>query len=253
MSLLARARAVVPASTSNLGPGFDCLGMALGLHNELVLELHSGGGAPVVEITGEGAGHLPRDADNLMVRAAGTVLAGRGGGRLVFKALNRIPLARGLGSSAAAVVAGVCAANALLRPSPLSPEQILEYATVLEGHPDNAAPAVLGGVTVCVKNRAVVRSYLLKPHPRLAAAVCVPDFELATAKARAVLPDMVPREAAVENIARAMLLASAIERGRWADLAEAMEDRLHQPYRLHLVPGLKDALAAARAAGACGA
>jgi len=253
VSVLDRVRVVVPASTSNLGPGFDCLGMALRLCNELVLEKLSEKGPPAVEIEGEGSGSLPRDASNLMVRAAKTVIDDRFKNRLVFKARNRIPLARGLGSSAAAVVAGLCAANRLLRPAPLSREQIFEYAVALEGHPDNAAPAVFGGVTLSVRDHKGVRNFALKPHPDLAAVVCIPDFELATAQARAVLPATVLREDAVENVSRAMLLASALERGRWQDLAAAMGDRLHQPYRAALIPGFKDVLKAALAYGACGA
>ncbi|MBI5239844.1 MAG: homoserine kinase [Elusimicrobia bacterium] len=248
-----KVKVTVPASTSNIGPGFDCLGMALGLRNELVVEKHSEDGPSVVEVRGEGAGSLPEDKTNLMVRAAATVIAGRFSNRLVFKAVNRIPLARGLGSSSAAIVAGLFAASRLLEPSPLTEEQLLDYAAVMEGHPDNVTPAVGGGVTISIRERKSVRSLTLKPHKDLTTVVCIPDFQLETAKARAVLPDTVLREAAVENVARAMLLASAIERGRWEDLAAAMGDRLHQPYRAPLIPGLRDVLKAAEAAGVCGA
>ncbi|MDD5627762.1 MAG: homoserine kinase [Elusimicrobia bacterium] len=253
MSVLRRVRVRVPASTSNIGPGFDCLGMALGLYNELEVEMHSEDGPPVVEIEGEGAQCLPKDKSNLMVRAARTVVAGRFSNRLVFKARNRIPLARGLGSSAAAIVAGLFAANRLMDPPPLTDEQLFDYAVVLEGHPDNVAPAVRGGVTLSIKEARSLRTVALQPHKDLVAVVCIPDFRLETAKARAVLPETVLREAAVENVARALLLASAIERGRWQDLAAAMGDRLHQPYRAPLIPGLRDVLQAALAAGTCGA
>ena len=253
MSVLQRVKVQVPASTSNIGPGFDCLGMALQLYNELVVEKLSEDGPPVVEIQDEGARSLPTDKSNLMVRAADTVIAGRFSNRLVFKAHNRIPLARGLGSSAAAVVAGLFAANRLLEPSPLTDEQLFDYAVVLEGHPDNVAPAIQGGVTLSIKEHKAVRNLALKPHKDLVAVVCIPEFQLETAKARAVLPDTVLREAAVENVSRAMLLASAIERGRWEDLAAAMGDRLHQPYRAALIPGFRDVIKAALAAGTCGA
>lgn len=251
MSVLRRVRVRVPASTSNLGPGFDCLGMALGLYNDLVVEMHSEDSPCEVAVSGEGAGSLPSDADNLMVKAA--AIAGRFKNRLVFKAVNRIPLARGLGSSAAAIVAGLAAGSRLARHGPLDREQIFARAAEIEGHPDNAAPAVFGGVSVCVKDGASVRRFTLRPHRDLVAVLCIPDFELATAKARAALPRTVPRAAAVANVSRALLLASAIERGRWDDLACAMEDSLHQPYRAPLIPGFSDVLAAARAAGACGA
>ena len=253
MSVLQRVKVKVPASTSNIGPGFDCLGMALRLYNELVVEKHSEDGPPEVEIQGEGAESLPKDKTNLMARACDTVIAGRFSNRLVFKAHNRIPLARGLGSSAAAIVAGLFAANRLLDPSPLTDEQLFEYAVVMEGHPDNVAPAVKGGVMISIKEHKAVRSLALKPHKDLTAVVCIPEFQLETAKARAVLPDTVLREATVENVSRAMLLASAIERGRWEDLAAAMGDRLHQPYRAELIPGFKDVLKAALSAGTCGA
>ena len=253
MSVVARVRVRVPASTSNIGPGFDCLGLALQLYNELVVEKHSEDGPPVVEIEGEGAQTLPRDASNLMVRAAATVVAGRFANRLVFRACNRIPLARGLGSSAAAIVAGLCAANRLVRPAPLTVPQLFEYAAVLEGHPDNVAPAIHGGAVLSIKEHKTVLNFALRPHPDLVAVACIPDFKLETAAARAVLPDTVLLEAAVENVSRAMLLASAIERGRWQDLAAAMGDRLHQPYRAALVPGFQDVLRAARASGTCGA
>ncbi|MFA6003743.1 MAG: homoserine kinase [Elusimicrobiota bacterium] len=253
MSLLARVRVQVPASTSNLGPGFDCLGMALRWYNELTVEMHSEKGPPEVEISGEGAATLPRDASNLMVRAANTVIAGRFQNRLVFKARNRIPLARGLGSSSTAIVAGLFAANRLIQPEPLNPQQLFEYAAVMEGHPDNVAPAIFGGVTLSVKEHKAFHNRFLTPHRDLCAVVCIPDFELATAAARAVLPDTVLLGAAVENVSRAMLLASALEKGRWADLALAMGDRLHQPYRSALIPGFQDVLRAATEAGVCGA
>lgn len=253
MSLLAEVKVRVPATTSNLGPGFDCLGMALGLYNELTLELHSEKGPPVIEISGEGEKTLPKDRTNLIVRAASSVLDDRLEGRLVFKALNRIPLARGLGSSAAAAVAGIVAANRLLKPSPLEPEQLLQYAVLLEGHPDNAAPALQGGLVVSVKERKAFKTYALKPHKELCAVVCIPAFELSTAKARAVLPQTVLRDQAVANISRALLLSSALERGQWERLSAAMEDELHQPYRASLIPGFAQVLASAREAAPCGA
>lgn len=247
-----RARVSVPCSTSNLGPAFDCLGLALDLRNELTLELHEGSGEPLVEIEGEGASTLSRGPDNLMVRAASAVLAGRPGIKTVFKAQNRIPVGRGLGSSAAAVVAGLIAANELID-KPLGPEQLLEYAATIEGHPDNAAPALLGGLVACARQDNKARAFPLKLHADLRAVVCVPDFELSTSQARSVLPAAVLREQAVANIGRSLLLASALEGGLWDRLPEAMEDQLHQPYRAPLVKGLNDVLRAARRAGPCGA
>ena len=253
MKNVRRVTVRVPASTSNLGPGFDCLGLALGLFNELTLEEHAERGETIVEISGEGAAALPRGPENLMVKAANAVIAGRAEGRLVFKVKNSIPLARGLGSSAAAIVAGLLAADELFGPSTLDRRALFQYAATLEGHPDNAAPALYGGLTVCVKAHKSAACHALKIHEDFRAAVCIPDFELSTAKARAVLPDTVFREAAVENVARTALLISALERGRWELLEEASKDRLHQPYRAPLIPGLEAVLAAARKAGPCAA
>jgi homoserine kinase len=145
------------------------------------------------------------------------------------------------------------AANELFKPSALGERELFQYAATFEGHPDNAAPALHGGLTLCLKKGKGVEFYPLKAHKDLCAAVCIPDFELATSKAREVVPDTFLREAAVDNIARAALLTPALERGLWAVLSEATKDNLHQPYRAPLVPGLDAVLAAARAAGPCGA
>lgn len=247
-----QVRVSVPGSTSNLGPAFDCLGLALSLRNELTLELHEGSGEALVEIEGEGALTLSRGPDNLMVRAASTVLAGRPGIKMVFKARNRIPVGRGLGSSAAAVVAGLVAANELIG-RPLGAPQLLEYAATLEGHPDNAAPALLGGLVAALRRDNKPLAFPLKFHGDLRAVVCVPDFELSTASARAVLPATLLREQAVANIGRALLLTTALEQGLWERLPIAMEDQLHQPYRAPLVKGFAEVLRAARQAGPCAA
>lgn len=247
------ARVSVPASTSNLGPAFDCLGMALDLRNELTLELYREPGDVVVEIEGEGAGSLPAGRANLLAKAALCVLGSRHEGLIVLKALNRIPTSRGLGSSAAAIVAGLSAANAVLD-SPLSSSELFKYAVTLEGHPDNVAPALYGGLLISTSDETKVpRLHALEPHPELQAVVCVPAFELATADSRSVLPRTVLREQAVDNVSRALLLASALERGRWAELSAAMQDTLHQPYRAPLIKGLSSVLRAARKAGECGA
>lgn len=253
MSLISRVSVRVPATTSNLGPGFDCLGLALGLHNELTLELHSGAGEPTIEISGEGRESLPRDASNLIIRAARLVLDKRVKGRLVFKAFNRIPMARGLGSSAAAVLSGLYAANFLPGNAPVPEEKLLELACGLEGHPDNVCAAIHGGLVVSLKGREGFRSYPLEFHKDLAGVVCIPEFELSTKKSRAVLSKKVDRADAVFNTARALLLVSVLEQGRWEFLDLAMEDRLHQPARAKLVRGFFEVMRAASQAGICGA
>lgn len=251
--ILARVTVTAPASTSNLGPGFDCLGLALGLRNELTLELHDGSGPPVVEIEGAGADSLPAGEANMLVRAARMSLPPALPGRLVFKARNRVPLARGLGSSAAAIVSGLWAGAHLVGTLRRSEDELEQIAVGLEGHPDNIAPCVHGGLTASLTVGDRARAQRLGIHSSLSSVVCIPDFELSTKKARSVLPETVFRADAVFNASRAMLLVRALESGHVARLPELMKDRLHQPYRAKLVPGLEDALTAAVEAGAVGA
>lgn len=243
----------VPASTSNLGPGFDALGLALDLWNEVEVERSDGKDELVVELEGEGASSLSRGHDNMVAKAALTVLGGRPTGRLVLRCTNRIPLARGLGSSAAAALSGLLAANHLIE-NRLEPRQLLEYAATLEGHLDNVAAALHmeGGLVACVRVHKDFEIYPLATHADLFAAVCIPDFTLETKKSRSVLPATYLREQAVDNVSRAALLTHALREGQWARLARAMEDSLHQPYRMSLVPGLQKVIAAGNAAGSCG-
>lgn len=251
---LARVTVTVPATTSNLGPGFDCLGLALSLRNELTLELRDESGPATVEISGEGAETLPRDEHSLLVKAARLILPRTLPGRLHFKCVNRIPLARGLGSSAAAAVAGLWASSHLFGTLRTSEDKLEAMAVELEGHPDNVAPCVHGGLTASlVEEEGRTRANRLNIHPSLSAVVCIPDFELATKKARAALPEKVPVADAVFNLSRALLLVRALEVGRTNRLAGLMDDRLHQPYRAKLVPGLREAVEAAVSAGAAGA
>ncbi|HEX4048507.1 MAG TPA: homoserine kinase, partial [Elusimicrobiota bacterium] len=251
--ILARVTVTVPATTSNLGPGFDCLGLALDLRNELTLELHDERGPAAVEISGEGAATLPRGEQNMLVKAARLILPRTLPGRLVFKSVNRIPLTRGLGSSAAAAVAGLWAGAHLFGTLRTSEDELEALAVSLEGHPDNVAPCVHAGLTASLAENGRSRANRLNIHPSLSAVVCIPAFELSTKKARAALPRMVPLADAVYNSSRALLLARALETGHTAHLADLMDDRLHQPYRAKLVPGLREALAAAVKAGAAGA
>lgn len=242
----------VPASTSNLGPGFDALGLALELRNEITVTIGDHGAEPLVIVEGEGLGQLSGGGENLVARAVSTVLAGRRLGGLTIRCVNKIPLARGLGSSAAAAVGGLAAANELIG-RPLSLQQLFEYASVLDGHPDNAAAAVFGGLAACLREGKETRAYKLQTHPDLRAVVCVPELQLKTADARAILPQDVSRDAAVYNVARAALLSAALSDGHWDRLGPAMDDRLHQPYRASLIPGFAAVLTAARGAGARGA
>lgn len=245
----------VPATTANCGPGFDSVGIACTLYNQLqITTVASANAAVVIDIAGEGATVLPRGASNIVVRAIQTVFdeVGTKCPALTLKMVNAIPLARGLGSSAAAIVAGLVGANALLG-NPLNNEQLLTLATKLEGHPDNVAPALYGGVTVSAVAAERVETIKLLPPAPLTLVVAVPAFQLATRAARQVLPDTVPLTDAVFNISRTALLIGALTSGKYECLATALDDKLHQPYRQALIPGMQDVLAAAKAAGAFGA
>jgi homoserine kinase len=253
-------RVRVPATTANLGPGFDSLGLALTLWNDVELRVEglgrrAGRSARLsVEVRGEGEGELPRDKRNLVWRGAERAWreCGLSARSASLICVNRVPLSSGLGSSAAACVAGLVAANALAG-GPMSRQRLLELAAETEGHPDNAAPALWGGLTACYDacgRPGVVRVSL---RGRFRAVVCVPDMTLPTAQARAVLPRRVPHRDATLAVGRAAAVVAMMASGELAGLAEAMEDTLHQPYRAKLVPSLGEAIAAARRAGALGA
>jgi len=245
-----RVHVSVPATSANLGPGFDALGLALALRNEVTAAEAEG---VSVRIEGEGAGRLARGGDNVVAR--GVRLAFEAAGRRFtgceLHCLNRVPTARGLGSSAAAWVGGLVAGNALLG-SPLPREALLALAARAEGHPDNVAAALLGGLTVACADGEGVTAVALPVPPALRWVALIPGVTSATAEARAVLPRTVPREDAVFNVQRVALLLASLQAGRTDALARALEDRLHQPYRLKLFPWMPDVAAAARAAGALG-
>jgi homoserine kinase len=245
-----RVRVRVPASSANLGPGFDALGLALALHNEVTLEEADG---VSVSVEGEGAGRLDEGAGNVVARgvALGFEVAGRPfrGGRL--RCVNRIPLSRGLGSSAAAWVGGLLAANALLG-EPLDRAALVTAAARAEGHPDNVAAAVLGGLTVSCADGARVVAVSLPVPSEITWVVLVPEAESSTREARAVLPESLPRADAVFNVQRVSLLLAALTAGRPDLLDLAMQDRLHQPYRQRLFPWMEAVAGAGRRAGALG-
>jgi homoserine kinase len=238
-----RLTARVPATAANLGPGFDCFGLALDLWNEVTVDTES---EPGVTWEGEGADELMTDGSDMVSRALAHAARARGGPlpALALHGVNRIPLERGLGSSAAACVAGIQLADALLGVK-LEREEILELAVELEGHPDNAAAAIAGGLTL-VFGGGVIR---LDPHPSLQPVLLVPsDVRLPTGQARAALPDTVPREDAVFNLAHAAATVVALtsEPGL---LGRALDDRLHQAVRLAFVPDVGEVFERLRADG----
>ena len=244
-------RVRVPATSANLGPGFDALGLALGLHNDV--EACEADGV-TVQVEGEGAGRLPTSSDNIVAR--GVQLAYDAAGRpfkgVRLRCVNRVPPARGLGSSAAAWVAGLDAGDALCGGG-LSRDALLALAARAEGHPDNVAAALWGGLTVsCVGADGAVSAVSLPVPAGIAWVVLIPATTSSTAEARAVLPASVPRADAVFNVQRVALLLAGLQAGRLDVLAAALDDRLHQPYRRALFPGMPAVAAAARAAGALG-
>lgn len=241
----------VPASSGNLGVGFDVLGLALELRNEVALK-RAGGSALTIRIWGEGESTLPTDSRNVVGKAIRHVfrLARRPLPGLDVVCGNRIPLARGLGSSAAAVLGGLMAANKFLG-DPFDADRILGFATAFEGHPDNVAPALFGGIQASgVFGKAVVSAPW--PVPRgLRVVVAVPSFHLSTKKARSVLPNRVPLADAVANLAAVALLPEALaRRPDW--LKSILNDRLHEPYRARLIPGFSAVKKAALRAKAFG-
>jgi homoserine kinase len=207
-----------------------------------------------IRARGEGADDVPLDETNVVYQALDEVLTrtGRGQGSLVLESENEIPLACGLGSSAAALLAGL-AAGLLLSGERLEPGRLIELGTGDEGHPDNIVPCVLGGFTVAVAADGRVDFIRLEPPESLRVLVAVPNFRVQTRQARAVLPDSVAFGDAVANLGRVGLLAAGLSQGRLDLLRTAMEDRLHQPYRGVLVRGLEEVRQAALGAGALGA
>ena len=224
----------VPATSANLGPGFDALGLALALYNELTLAEADG---VTVSVRGEGRGQLPATDANIVARAARTLFeaAGRRFTGVAIECVNAIPLSRGLGSSAAAWIGGMLGANAVAG-TPLDRAALLALAARAEGHPDNVAAALHGGLTVSCETPAGVIAVSVPLPDTIRWVVLIPELTSATVDARAVLPPTVSRADAVFNIQRASLLLASLQTKRGDLLQAAMHDRLHQPYRLKLFP-----------------
>lgn len=247
-----------PATTANLGPGYDCLGLALDLWNRLEVmpggESRDGGdGQPLVEVVGEGNGELATGDDNLVYRAMAFLFreADQDMPPLRLRCHNEIPLERGLGSSAAAIAGGLVAANTLCG-APFSSNALLEMAATIEGHPDNVAAAVLGGLQLVVTEEDRLYTASINMPPDLSAVLFIPEFRIATTDARAVLPKKVSVADAVYNVSRTALFVAGMATNRLEYLELATHDRLHQPYRQSLFPAMKLLFRAAREAGALG-
>jgi homoserine kinase len=255
-----QVRVSVPATSANLGPGYDTLGLALDLRDDVVVTAvatapgsAAGAETTVVDVSGEGAGDVPRDGSHLIARTARAVFD-----RIEFPqpcltiaTVNAIPHGRGLGSSAAAIVAGVAAALAIADPSaPLDRDRVLQVAAEFEGHPDNVAPCVFGGLTVAWTEAAgAVRAVVLEPSG-WRPVVVLPSEQLATHAARALLPAVVAHAVAAGNVARAALLVAVLTgQAPPAHLLAATEDGLHQPFRAAAMPVAAALLTALRSAG----
>ena len=255
----------VPATSANLGPGYDCLGVALTLHNRVEFtttgDWHRSQSTGIpnlnLRVSGVDAQRIPKDERNLVYQTAAIVFerTGRWPSNLSIEMDGQIPVGSGLGSSSAAVVAGLLGANALVG-NKLSEADILQIAAKVEGHPDNVAPAILGGLVLGIMsaNGAMPGQLTLErlETPPLHAVVVLPEFYFPTSEARSVLPQRISREDAIHNAGRMGLLVHALTNGNYAQLKTAMDDRLHQPYRLPLIPGAAEAMAAAYSAGASG-
>lgn len=245
----------VPGTSANCGPGFDSIGVACTIYNDLELTLLPDEHLEIT-VEGEGADNIPLNSRNMVWRAIQLLLKRAHRFReypgAAIRMVNRIPLSRGLGSSAAAIVAGLKAANVLLE-NPFSRRELLQLATDMEGHPDNVAPALLGGFTVSLLHQRRAESFSFLPRLPLKLVVAIPSFHLSTRLARNALPKTVPLADAVFNVSRAALLVGALIKGNIRFLRHAFDDALHQPYRAELIPGMYDVMEAAKKAGALGA
>ncbi|HMZ42036.1 MAG TPA: homoserine kinase [Anaerolineales bacterium] len=237
----------VPATSANLGPGFDCLGLALDLWNEITFEPAE---KLTYHVTGEGAEKLNKGTKNLLTKSYSNLyeFCGKKVSPVRICAHNEILMSSGLGSSAAAIVSGLFGANEMLG-SPLSQSELLKFASDMEGHPDNVAPALFGGLVVSVMAGEEIISHRYEV-PELTIVIVKPIVEWLTKTARAVLPKSVSRADAVYNIGRTSLVVEALRTGNLALLQKVMDDRIHQPYRLRHISGGTAAYKKARQFGA---
>lgn len=250
MSKLVRVKA--PATSANMGPGFDCMGIALQIFNTVEAQVIPEGLS--IETFGRDAGLIQNDDTNLIYKAMERVfkLTGYTPPGLKIISQNEIPVARGLGSSAASTAAGLLLANALMGEK-LGLEQIIELGTEIEGHPDNIVPAIIGGMTLSYARESSDVGYVKMNFPeKMRMLIMVPDFTLSTAKARAILPKRVDIKDAVFNVSRAALMVAALSSDKPELLKYAVQDKLHQPYRGKLIPGMEEIFDTAYKAGARG-
>ncbi len=228
----------VPASTANLGSGFDVLGLALSLYNIVQIEEND---EFLIEVEGEGKDEIFIDERNLVYRSLKFLFdkVGHHPSGLFIKIINQIPIARGLGSSAAAIVGSLLAGNQLLG-NPFLNHQLISFAIELEGHPDNVCASFSGGLTISFKVNEAWSHSSFKLPSHIKVLIVVPPYRLATSKAREVLPQTVSLKDVVFNLSRISLLIASLFSGKDEFLKLGMEDRIHQPYRAKLIPGMEE-------------
>ena len=236
----------IPATSANLGAGFDALGLALTYYNYVDMEEYDG-----ICIESADNTDIPRDESNMVYDSAKTLydICGKSFKGLHIVQTNNIPMARGLGSSSACIIAGLAGANRLMG-EPLTLDETVDLAAQIEGHPDNTAPALLGGIVTAVFDGKRVHWVKQEVYTTLKFVVAVPDQELKTEKARACLPKEVSHKDAVYNLSRAALFSASLLTGKYENLRTAVDDRLHQPYRIELIPHAKEVFDTAYSLGA---
>lgn len=242
----------MPASTANIGPGFDTLGLSLNLFSYIEIQEKESGLS--MEVEGPEKAKIPLTCENIVFKAADAVFSrvGKRPKGLHFKMDLNAPVARGLGSSATAIVGGIVAANELLG-NPLSLQEMADLANQVEGHPDNVVPTLVGGFISSVVDEGKVYYQKVQVPEGLKVVAAIPDFELLTSEAKKVIPQSLPLKDAIFNVSRAGLLIAALQNNRLDLLKVAMKDRIHQDYRAKLIPGMNKVLPAALEAGAFGA
>jgi len=247
-----KVKVKIPASTTNLGPGFDCLGLALQLYNTVEL-IRIKEKRIIIDIEGEGKESLPKNDENIIIPAiklifddAGVPLEG-----IKIREINNIPIKRGLGSSAATRLGGILGASALLKKK-LSSMEIIKLATQLEGHPDNVAASLLGGLITVSRSKEDIKWLKMNISSSLKTIVVIPELEISTEKARDILPSKIPLSDAIFNLSHLAILISSLKKERWENLLFATEDRMHQPYRKALFPEMEEVFQAAVKEGARG-
>lgn len=228
----------IPATSANIGSGFDSLGVAVSMYNYVYLQEAEG-----LTIVSRDGADIPLSEKNLVYKTAKHLydLCGRPLPGLAIEQINNIPLARGLGSSSACIIGGLLGANEMMG-RPLSQDEIIDIAAVLEGHPDNSTPALTGGLITAVLDSGKVHYVKQEVLGELKFGAIIPDFELHTSQARGALPDTLPHTDARFNLSRAALMAVSLYSGKYENLRVAADDRLHQPYRLSLIPGGAEAM-----------